>query len=211
LPHSDRRFKKEIDAPELQGESGYTTLERIWARPSLDINGIWAGFTGEGAKTVIPAMAHAKISMRLVPDQTPKEIARQVTHYLKKLAPRSVKVTVTDLHGGDAWVTPREHPVLVASGRALERAFSNAPVYIREGGSIPVVATFDTLLNAPTALVGFGLNDDNLHAPNEKLDLDCFYKGMEASAYLMEELGGMKPKPQKNSIGDARKRPRPVR
>jgi len=206
LPHSDRRFKQEIDAPELQGESGYTTLERIWGRPSLDINGIWSGFTGEGAKTVIPAEAHAKISMRLVPDQTPKEIARQVSHYLKKLAPKSVKVTVNDLHGGDAWVTPREHPVLVAAGKALERAFSKAPVYIREGGSIPVIATFDKLLKAPTALVGFGLNDDNLHAPNEKFDLDCFYKGMEASAYLMEELAELNSKPSKNSSGGARKR-----
>lgn len=211
LPHSDRKFKKEIGAPELQGEAGYTTLERIWARPSLDINGIWSGFTGEGAKTVIPATAHAKISMRLVPDQTPKEIARQVSHYLKKLAPKSVKLTVKDLHGGGAWVTPREHPILVAAGKALERAFSNPPVYIREGGSIPVVATFDSLLKAPTALVGFGLNDDNLHAPNEKFDLDCFYKGMEASAYLMEELGGMEVKPRKSSSSGTRKRARQSR
>jgi len=208
LPHSDRRYKREIGAPELQGEKGYTTLERIWARPSLDINGIWSGFSGEGAKTVIPAQAHAKVSMRLVPDQSPKEIARKVSFHLKRLAPKSVKVTVTDLHGGEAWVAPRDHPVLKASGRALERAFAKQPVYVREGGSIPIVATFDRLLNVPTALVGFGLNDDNLHAPNEKMELDNFYKGMEASAYLMEELGSMASGPSKAAGRNNRRRAR---
>ena len=135
LPHSDRRYKTAIGAPELHGEAGYSTLERIWARPTLDINGIWSGFTGEGAKTVIPAEAYAKISMRLVPDQTPKDIARKVAFHLKKIAPKSVKVTVEELHGGDPWVAPREHPALQAAGRALERAFDRRPVFVREGGS----------------------------------------------------------------------------
>jgi acetylornithine deacetylase/succinyl-diaminopimelate desuccinylase-like protein len=157
---------------------------------------------------VIPATAHAKISMRLVPDQTPKEIARTVSYYLRKIAPKSVKVRVRDLHGGDAWLTPRDHQVLVAAGKALERAFSKAPVFIREGGSIPVVATFDRMLKAPAALVGFGLNDDNLHAPNEKFDLENFYKGMEASAYLMEELGGLKGLAGKKSAGGGKRRAR---
>jgi acetylornithine deacetylase/succinyl-diaminopimelate desuccinylase-like protein len=188
LPHSDRKFKKSIGAPELQGEAGYSTLERIWARPSLDVNGIWSGFTQPGAKTVIPATAHAKLSMRLVPDQTPKEIFRKVSFYLKKLAPRSVKVRIEELHGGDPWVTPLDHPALQAAGRALERAFKKQPVFVREGGSIPVIATFDRVLKVPTVLIGFGLHDDNLHAPNEKLDVDNFYKGMETSALLMEEL-----------------------
>jgi acetylornithine deacetylase/succinyl-diaminopimelate desuccinylase-like protein len=189
LPHSDRKWKTAIGAPELDGESGYTTLERIWARPSLDINGIWSGFTGEGAKTVIPAEAHAKVSMRLVPDQTPRDIRHKVGFYLKKLAPKSVKVDVKALHGGDAWLASPDHPAMTAAARALERAFGAKPVFVREGGSIPVVAVFDKLLKVPIVLMGFGLNDDNLHAPNEKFDLDNFYRGIEASAYLMEELG----------------------
>lgn len=190
LPHSDRTFKKSIAAPELFGEAGYTTLERLWARPSLDINGIWAGFTGEGAKTVIPAVAHAKVSMRLVPDQTPHEISRKAASYLNKLAPKSVKVSVKDLHGGEPWLAPTDHPALQAASRALERAFGKAPVFAREGGSIPVVADFERLLKVPSVLMGIGLNDDNLHAPNEKLDLDNFYGGIKAAAFLMEELGG---------------------
>ena len=189
LPHSDGRYKKSIGAPDLFGENSYSTLERIWVRPSLDINGIWSGFTGEGAKTVIPAEAHAKVSMRLVPDQTPKEIYRKATAYIKKLAPKSVKVTVRDLHGGDAWVAPTDHPALKAAGNAMLRAFGRKPVFVREGGSIPIVPSFEQMLKVPVVLMGVGLPDDNLHAPNEKMDLEQFYKGIEASAYLMEELG----------------------
>jgi len=190
LPHSDTKYKRAIGAPALQGESGFSTLERVWVRPALDINGIWSGFTGEGAKTVLPAEAHAKISMRLVPDQTPKRIVRLLTAHLKKIAPPSVKVTVEDLHGGDAWVAPTDHPALDAAGRALKRAFGRKPVFVREGGSIPIVADFERRLKVPTVLMGLGLNDDNLHAPNEKMDLDNFYQGIEASAYFMEELAG---------------------
>jgi len=190
LPHSDARYRRSIGAPALHGEQGYSTLERVWARPALDINGIWSGFTGDGAKTVLPAEAHAKISMRLVPDQTSARISRLVSAHLKKIAPPSVKVTVRDLHGGAAWVAPTDHPALDAAGRALARAFGKKPVYVREGGSIPIVADFERRLKVPTVLMGLGLNDDNLHAPNEKMDLDNFYKGIEASAFLMEELGG---------------------
>jgi len=189
LPHSDTKYKRSIGAPALFGESGYSTLERVWVRPALDINGIWSGFTGEGAKTVIPAEAHAKISMRLVPDQTPAEIARKVSAHLKKIAPGSVKVKVSDLHGGAAWVAPFDHPVMAAASRALKRAFGRKPVFVREGGSIPIVADFARLLKVPAVLMGLGLNDDNLHAPNEKMDLDNFYLGIEASAFMMEELG----------------------
>jgi acetylornithine deacetylase/succinyl-diaminopimelate desuccinylase-like protein len=189
LPHSDSKYKKSIGAPDLFGESNYSTLERVWVRPSLDINGIWSGFTGEGAKTVIPAEAHAKVSMRLVPDQTPKEIYRKAAAYIKKLAPKSVKVTVRDLHGGDAWVAPTDHPALKSAGNAMLRAFGRKPVFVREGGSIPIVPSFEHMLKVPVVLMGIGLPDDNLHAPNEKMDLDQFYKGIEASAYLMEELG----------------------
>jgi acetylornithine deacetylase/succinyl-diaminopimelate desuccinylase-like protein len=189
LPHSDAKYKKAIGAPDLFGESNYSTLERVWVRPSLDINGIWAGFTGEGAKTVIPAVAHAKVSMRLVPDQTPKEIYRKAAAYIKKLAPKSVKVTVRDLHGGDAWVAPTDAPALKAAGKAIKRAFGRNPVFVREGGSIPIVPAFEHILKVPVVLMGIGLPDDNLHAPNEKLDLDQFYRGIQASAYLMEEMG----------------------
>jgi len=189
LPHSDSKYKKSIGAPDLFGENSYSTLERVWVRPSLDINGIWSGFTGEGAKTVIPAEAHAKVSMRLVPDQTPKEIYRKAAAYIKKLAPKSVKVTVRDLHGGAAWVAPTDHPALKAAGKAMQRAFGRSPVFVREGGSIPIVPAFESMLKVPVVLMGVGLPDDNLHAPNEKMDLDQFYGGIEASAYLMEELG----------------------
>jgi len=188
LPHSDTRYKRSIGAPELYGEAGYTTLERIWTRPTLDINGIWGGFTGEGAKTVIPAEAHAKISMRLVPDQTPKEIARKVRAHFRKTVPRSVRISVRELHGGAAWVTSTDQPALRAAERALERAFGRKPVLVREGGSIPIVADLDRRLKVPIVLMGLGLNDDNLHAPDEKMELDNFYRGIAASAFLMEEL-----------------------
>ena len=191
LPHSDARWKREIGAPALHGEAGYTTLERIWARPTFDINGIWSGFTGEGAKTVIPARASAKISMRLVPDQRPKDIARKVRVQLKKIAPPSVRVSVEELHGGEAWVAPTDHPALRAAERALKRAFRRKAVLVREGGSIPIVADFERRLKVPTVLIGLGLNDDNLHAPNEKMELENFYGGIAASAFLMEELAGV--------------------
>jgi acetylornithine deacetylase/succinyl-diaminopimelate desuccinylase-like protein len=193
LPHSDRKFARQVGAPELYGEASYSTLERLWARPSFDINGIWSGFTGEGAKTVIPAEAHAKISMRLVPNQTPKEISRKATAYLKRIAPKSVKIKVTDLHGGNAWLAPTDHPALVSAGNAMKRAFGKQPVFVREGGSIPIISTFEAALKVPAVLMGVGLNDDQIHAPNEKFDLVNFYRGIEASAYLMEELGQAAP------------------
>jgi len=189
LPHSDKRFKDSIGAPALHGEKAFSTLERVWGRPSLDINGIWSGFTGEGAKTVIPAEAHAKVSMRLVPNQTPAEIEKKFAKYLRSIAPKSIKVEVQSLHGGDAWVAPTDHPAMRAASRAMQRAFGRKAVFVREGGSIPVVATFSELLKVPCVLMGVGLQDDNLHAPNEKIDLDQFYGGIEAAAYLMEELG----------------------
>jgi acetylornithine deacetylase/succinyl-diaminopimelate desuccinylase-like protein len=188
LPHTDAAFKKSIGAKALFGEPGYTTLERIWARPTLEVNGIWGGFQGDGAKTVIPAEAHAKISMRLVPDQKPKEIVAKVTAAIKKLAPKSVDVTVTHIHSGDGWLADTNHVALQAAARAIKKAFGKTPVFTREGGSIPVVATFDRVLKVPSVLMGIGLHDDNLHAPNEKIDLDNFYNGNEAAVYLMEEL-----------------------
>jgi acetylornithine deacetylase/succinyl-diaminopimelate desuccinylase-like protein len=190
LPHTDAKFRKSIGVKQLFGEPGFTTLERLWARPTLEVNGIWGGFTGDGAKTVIPAEAHAKISMRLVPDQTPKEVFAKLERYVKKIAPKSVEVKLAHIHQGSAWLAPTDHEALQAATRALKRAFGKAPVFTREGGSIPVVATFDHELKVPAILMGIGLHDDNLHAPNEKLDLDNFFLGNEAAAYLMEELGG---------------------
>ena len=189
LPHSDAKFKKSIGVRELFGEPGFTTIERLWARPTLEVNGIWGGFTGDGAKTVIPAVAHAKISMRLVPDQTPKEAFAKFERYVRKIAPKSVEVTLNHIHQGDGWLASTDHESLQAASRAVKRAFGKSPVFTREGGSIPVVAAFDRILKVPAILMGIGLHDDNLHAPNEKLDLDNFYKGNEAAAYLMEELG----------------------
>jgi acetylornithine deacetylase/succinyl-diaminopimelate desuccinylase-like protein len=189
LPHSDAKFRASIGAKQLFGEAGFTTLERIWARPTLEVNGIWGGFTGEGAKTVIPAEAHAKISMRLVPDQTTREVFLKLERFVKKIAPKSVDVKVTHLHHGEGWLAPTDHLALQAASKAVRRAFGKSPVFTREGGSIPVVAAFDRMLKVPAVLMGIGLHDDNLHAPNEKLDLDNFYKGNEAAVYLMEELG----------------------
>ncbi len=188
LPHRDAKYRKDLGAPELFGEKGFTTLERTWARPTLEVNGIWGGFTGAGAKTVIPAEAHLKISMRLVPNQKPDEIARKTTAYIRKIAPKAVKVEVTNLHGAEAWLAETDHPALAAAARALRRSFGRTPVFMREGGSIPVVGTFGKLLGVPAVLMGIGLPDDNLHAPNEKFDLDQFYRGNEAAAALFEEL-----------------------
>ena len=189
LPHSDSKFRKSIGAPDLFGEAGFSTLERLWARPTVEVNGIWGGFTGEGAKTVIPAEAHAKLSMRLVPDQKPKEIARLVSSYLRRIAPKSVAVDVRHLHSGDGWLAEPTHPALAAASRAVKKAFGKAPVFTREGGSIPVIASFDRILKVPAVMMGIGLHDDNLHAPNEKIDLDQFHKGNVAAAHLLEELG----------------------
>ena len=191
LPHTDAKLKKSIGAPALFGEPGFTTLERVWARPTLEVNGIWGGFQGEGAKTVIPAEAHAKISTRLVPDQTPKEIAAKFIRYIKKIAPPAVDVTVSHIHSGEAWLAETDHPALKAASRAVKAAYGKTPIFTREGGSIPVVATFDKVLKVPSVLMGIGLHDDNLHAPDEKIDLDNFYQGNEAAAYLMTELGSM--------------------
>ncbi|HSN91454.1 MAG TPA: dipeptidase [Anaeromyxobacteraceae bacterium] len=174
--------------PAAWGEKGFHVLERIWARPTLEVNGIWGGFQGEGAKTIIPARAGAKISMRLVPDQTPEEIARKFTAYVRKIAPREVKVTVTNLHGGSAFLAPVDDPAFRATERALERAFGRRPVLTREGGSIPFTATIQEALRCPVILMGFGLPDENSHAPNERLDLENYQKGILSAVYLYEEL-----------------------
>ena len=192
LPFSETKYRKELGAPKLFGESGYTTLERVWARPTFEVNGLLSGFTGEGAKTVIPAKAMAKVSMRLVPDQDPDKVAGLFEAYLKKVAPRTVDVTLTRMHGGKPWMADFDNPYVQAAGRAIEKGFGKSPVYNREGGSIPVVSTFQQELGLPSVLFGIGLPDENAHAPNEKLDLGNFHNGVIAAAYLYDELGSLR-------------------
>jgi acetylornithine deacetylase/succinyl-diaminopimelate desuccinylase-like protein len=192
LPFNEKKYRKELGAPKLFGESGYTTLERVWARPTFEVNGLLAGFTGEGAKTVIPATAMAKISMRLVPDQDPDKVATLFETYLKKVAPKTVDVVLTRMHGGKPWMADFDNPYVQAAGRAIEQGFGKAPVFNREGGSIPVVSTFQEVLGVPSVLFGIGLPDENAHAPNEKLDLGNFHNGVIAAAFLYEELGKLR-------------------
>jgi acetylornithine deacetylase/succinyl-diaminopimelate desuccinylase-like protein len=191
LPFNETRFRKELGAPKLFGESGYSTLERIWARPTFEVNGLLSGFTGEGAKTVLPATAMAKVSMRLVPDQDPGTIAAQFEDYLRKICPKTVELTITRMHGGRPWMADFDNAYIRAAGRAIEQGFGKTPVFHREGGSIPVVATFQQELGVPSVLFGVGLPDENAHAPDEKLDLGNFHSGIVASAYLYAEIAAL--------------------
>jgi acetylornithine deacetylase/succinyl-diaminopimelate desuccinylase-like protein len=188
LPFNETKYKKELGAPRLFGETGYSTLERVWARPTFEVNGLLSGFTGEGAKTVLPATAMAKVSMRLVPDQDPNKIAALFEAYLRKVAPKTVEVSVTRMSGGKPWMTEFDNKYVRAAGRAIEQGFGKAPVFNREGGSIPVVSTFQEELGVPSVLFGVGLPDENAHAPDEKLDLGNFHNGIIASAYLYQEI-----------------------
>ena len=189
LPFNEKRYRKELGAPKLFGERGYTTLERVWARPTFEVNGLLSGFTTEGAKTVIPAVAMAKVSMRLVPDQDPDKVASLFEAHVKKVTPKSVELKITRMHGGKPWMTDFDNLFVQAAGRAIERGFGQRPVFNREGGSIPVVSTFQEVLGLPSVLFGVGLPDENAHAPNEKLDLGNFHNGIIASAFLYEEIG----------------------
>ncbi len=191
LPFDERRYRREIGAPKLVGETGYTTLERLWGRPTFEVNGLLSGFTGDGAKTVIPAVAMAKVSMRLVPDQDPVKIAELFEAHVRKVAPKSVEVDVKRMHAGRPWMTGFDNPFVQAAGRAIEKGFGRTPVFNREGGSIPVVATFQEVLGLPSVLFGVGLPDENAHAPNEKLDLGNFHNGIIASAALYREVGAL--------------------
>jgi acetylornithine deacetylase/succinyl-diaminopimelate desuccinylase-like protein len=192
LPFNERKYKKDLGAPKLAGEREYSVLERVWARPTFDVNGLLSGFTGDGAKTVIPAVAMAKVSMRLVPNQDPDKIAQLFEAYVKKIAPKTVEVKVTRMHGGKPWITEYNNPFVQAAGRAIEKGFGKPPVFCREGGSIPVVSTFQQELGVPAVLFGVGLPDENAHAPNERLDLSNFHNGIVASAILYEEIRSTK-------------------
>ena len=188
LPFSETKYRKDLGAPKLFGESGYTTLERASARPTFEVNGLLAGFTGEGAKTVIPAVAMAKVSMRLVPDQTPDRVGDLFEAYLQKVVPKTVEWKLTRMHGGKPWITEPDNRFVQAAARAIEQGFGKRPIFTREGGSIPVVSTFQEELGLPSVLFGVGLPDENAHAPNEKLDLANFHGGIIASACLYEEI-----------------------
>ena len=188
LPFNEKKYKKDFGIPKVAGETGYTTLERTWARPTFEVNGLLSGFTGEGAKTVLPAVAMAKVSMRLVPDQNPDKIAGLFEAYVKDIAPGTVELKITRMHGGKPWMTAYDNPYVQAAGRAIEKGFGRKPVFTREGGSIPVVSTFQEELGLPSVLFGVGLPDENAHAPNEKLDLENFQGGIIASAILYQEI-----------------------
>jgi len=185
-PFDLAEFKKDLGVDEVKGEKGYSSLERTSIRPTLDVNGIWGGYTGEGSKTVLPSKAYAKISMRLVPDQESHKIADLFENHFKKIAPPYVKVKVTHHHGGEPVVVPMDFPALQASAKAMEKTFGKKPIPTREGGSIPIVALFEKVLGAKSILMGFGLNSDNIHSPNEKYGLFNYYKGIETLPWFFK-------------------------
>jgi acetylornithine deacetylase/succinyl-diaminopimelate desuccinylase-like protein len=193
LPFNETKYRKELGAPKLFGETGFSTLERTWARPTFEVNGLLSGFTGEGAKTVLPAIAMAKVSMRLVPDQDPQKIGDLFEAYVRKISPKTVELKVTRMHGGKPWMTEFDNKYVRAAGKAIEQGFGKSPVFNREGGSIPVVSTFQQELGVPSVLFGVGLPDENAHAPDEKLDLSNFHNGIIASAYLYREIAALEP------------------
>lgn len=188
LPHDDAEFAASIGVPALPGEAGYSTLERIWARPTLDVNGIWGGFQGEGSKTVIAAKAGAKVSMRLVPGQDPARITRLIQEYVPQIAPQGVHAEVREHHGGQPVKFDLSSPYIKAADRALKRVFGREAAFARTGGSIPIVAAFSAILKAPVLLVDMGLNEDAPHSPNESLAISDYHNGILTSAYLLEEL-----------------------
>lgn len=188
LPWNDKRYSKELGVGQLYGEKGFTTLERLWARPTLECNGIWGGYTGEGAKTVLPSKASAKISMRIVADQDSGKISKLFEKHIRKIAPKTVTVKVQAHHGGEPAITPIDSPGVQAAVAALEKGFGKKPLYQREGGSIPIVVQFKKILGLDTVLLGFGLPDENAHAPDEFINLDNFFGGIRTSVHFYSEL-----------------------
>jgi len=191
LPFDDERFRVDTGVPALVGETGYSTLERRATRPTLDVNGIWGGFQGHGAKTIIPAHAHAKVSCRLVADQDPDDIFAKFSAFVADIAPAGVTVSVQDLGGGRPSRTPVDHPVTQAAARALERVFGRAPLFTREGGSIPVTADFASILGLPVVLLGFAQPHDNAHAPNEWMLLDNYEGAIRAIVATFDEIAAL--------------------
>jgi acetylornithine deacetylase/succinyl-diaminopimelate desuccinylase-like protein len=190
-PFNEGEYKKDLGIKELWGEAGYSTNERTGIRPTLEVNGIWGGYTGEGAKTVLPSKAYAKISCRLVPNQTSASITELVINHLKKIAPPSVSVEAREHHGGDPYVTPIDSIPYKAASKAMETTFGKVPIPMRGGGSIPITALFEKNLGVKVVMLGFGLDSDNLHSPNEKYDLANFYKGIETIPYFHKYFAEM--------------------
>ena len=190
LPFNEKKFmKEEIGTTALVGEKGFSVLERLWARPTLEVHGFRGGFTGEGAKTVIPAVSTAKISMRLVPDMSPKEVIRLYTAYVKKITPKGIRTAVRVISSAPASVVSTDSRWIAAGAEAMEQVFKKKTVYMRSGGSIPIVGTFQRCLGITSVMMGFGLPDDNLHAPNEKFHIPNFYRGIETVGRYLELLG----------------------
>jgi acetylornithine deacetylase/succinyl-diaminopimelate desuccinylase-like protein len=189
LPFDEEDLKRYLGVEELDGEKGYTPLERKTARPTLDVNGIWGGFAGEGAKTIIPARAGAKISMRLVPNQTPKRVNALFEGHVQTLVPSGIRVDVKELHGAEPVLIARDLKEIQAASRAIEVGFGKTPVFIREGGSIPVINIFKERLGLEAILMmGWGSPDDGAHSPNERFHLEDFHQGIRAAAALLYEL-----------------------
>jgi len=191
-PFSLEEYKKALDINEVHGEKGYTTIERASVRPTLDVNGMWGGYTGEGAKTVLPSKAFAKISMRLVPNQNSDKITELFTKHFEKLAPPAVKVKVTPHHGGEPVLTPTNGIEYQAAASAYKTTFGKDPIPSRAGGSIPIVALFEAVLGVKTVLMGFGLDSDAIHSPNENFGLFNYFKGIETIPYFYENYSQMK-------------------
>ena len=185
-PFSLSEYKSALDLSDVHGEEGFSTMERSGIRPTLDVNGIWGGYTGEGAKTVIPSKAYAKLSMRLVPNQSDEEITLKFTNFFKSIAPKSVKVKVTPHHGGEPYVSPTNIPSYQAASEAMENTFGKKPVPVRGGGSIPIVSLFEKELEVKSILMGFGLDSDAIHSPNEHYGIFNYLKGIETIPYFFE-------------------------
>ena len=191
-PFSLDNYKKALDIKDVHGEAGFTTLERTGIRPTLDVNGIWGGYTGEGAKTVIPSKAYAKISMRLVPNQSDQEITNLFTKYFLSIAPKSVIVKVTPHHGGEPYISPTDIPAYLAASKAMETTYGKKPVPIKSGGSIPIVALFEKELGVKSILLGFGLDSDAIHSPNEHYGVFNYLKGIETIPHFFANFVKMK-------------------
>jgi acetylornithine deacetylase/succinyl-diaminopimelate desuccinylase-like protein len=189
LPFDEAAYRAEVGVAELAGEEGFTTRERAWARPTLDVNGLFGGYQARGAKTVLPSSGGAKVSMRLVPDQRPEVIARLFTDYVHQIAPPGVVVEVTYLHGAEPVLVEAEGALVDAALAAMTDVWGSRPVRIREGGSIPIVSTFSQVLGKPVLLLGFGLSDDALHSPNEKFNISNFHQGIRSVVRLLDRLG----------------------
>ena len=191
-PFDLEAYKKDLEIGDVQGEKGYSTLERTTIRPTLDVNGIWGGYIGKGAKTVLPSKAYAKISMRLVPNQDSQKITQLFTKHFLSIAPKSVKVKVTPQHGGQPAITPTDSAAYAAASKAMEESFGKKPIPMRSGGSIPIVALFENILGLKTVLFGFGLDSDKIHSPNEQFGLFNYYKGIETIPLFYKHFAELK-------------------